>query len=194
MEHLINGERAYPIYRFTAKWSQDGVQDPQYPNWHKGLPVGRVWDSSSWFQMYKEEQPQELLDAEIKEWFEEYKIKKGNMGIHGERQINNPADVELRVEFVEYETWVGTHFQHQTFDIGQSDGEALASFERFVQRKEVLNRNYRGEYGEGAYCLMGAQDRWRWHGAEPSGEPKDHSNPPCRCPGCKKLGLIRIAH
>jgi hypothetical protein len=31
------------------------------------------------------------------------------------------------------------------------------------------------------YCLMGAEDHWRW-------------NNPCRCDDCKKLGVTRIDH
>ena len=41
---------------------------------------------------------------------------------------------------------------------------------------------------------MGAEDRWRWHGAEPSGSNEDHSPAPCRCKFCKEQGVIRIAH
>ena len=41
---------------------------------------------------------------------------------------------------------------------------------------------------------MGAEDRWRWHGAEPDGKPTDYSPAPCRCKFCKEQGVIRIAH
>lgn len=78
--------------------------------------------------------------------------------------------------------------------IGQSDADAVTSFEEFVRRKEDINAKSRSKTGAEMYCFMGAEDRWRWHGADPNGDSSDHSRPPCRCKYCKEQGLIRIAH
>ena len=68
MKKFIDGERAYPIYCFSARWSQDGEWDPKYPNEHKGLTEGRRWNSTSFYKMYKIERSQEQLDKSIKTW------------------------------------------------------------------------------------------------------------------------------
>ena len=45
------------------------------------------------------------------------------------------------------------------------------------------------------YCLMGAEDNWRWRAAGPDGnESEDQIPAPCRCKFCKEQGLLRIAH
>jgi hypothetical protein len=38
---------------------------------------------------------------------------------------------------------------------------------------------------------MGAEDRWRWYGGD---SYENKTDPPCRCNGCKKAGVIRINH
>jgi len=90
------------------------------------------------------------------------------------------------VEFRGYETWCLLWFQHYTLNIHLSDEELLLSFEMFVRKKEPLQRNldvplkYR-DPTIGTYCLMGAEDRWRWKG-------------PCRCEYCRAQGVVRIDH
>jgi hypothetical protein len=169
-------EKTYPIYTFSAKWIENGKWDPKYPHFYEGLPKGRINNSSSFSKMFKEEKTQEELDVFVKDWWEKYvKITK----------IKKPELLKLTATFKEYETWYLTWFQHETFDEGQSDKEILDSFERFVKRKEDL-----GENG----CLMGANDRWRWHGAGISGAQEDKGPAPCRCKFCKEQGIIRIAH
>lgn len=80
------------------------------------------------------------------------------------------------------------------YTVGQSDQEALASFSRFVWRYADMQEYYPGEPPEGYRCLMGAEDRWRWCGASPDGEPDTRSKPPCRCEHCREQGVIRIGH
>jgi hypothetical protein len=191
MKKFIDGERAYPIYLFSVRWSQDGKWNPEYPNEHKGLTEGRIWNSTAFYKMYKIERSQKQLNKFIKKWWDEYLKTKENTE---KFPIKNPGNVELKAKFRGYETWLLTWFQHETFDIGQSNEEALKSFEKFVERKEILNEKSQWEKNEDAYCLMGAEDRWRWHGAEPDGERETRSAPPCRCKHCKKQGLIRIGH
>jgi len=96
------------------------------------------------------------------------------------------------------EEWCLTWFAHYTFDIGQTDQETLNSFEEFVYRMKRYNsKNGKMEqfsdgtsYWNEPYCLMGAEDRWRW-----KGDPKiDDSRPPCRCKFCKEKGVITIGH
>lgn len=150
----------YPIYTFTAKWSQykKGANDSD-------LPPNRIWNSTLFSMLYKEEQTQEELILYLNDWWNKYIFKK---------ELGQIDDVQLNVKYKEHETWVLTWFTHETFDVGQSDKEVLESFERFVLRK---NSNE----------LMGADEKWRWRG--------DSDNPPpCRCSECKKQGMVRIIH
>ena len=183
---MVN-ENTYPIYYFSAKWSQkaDIEKYKDSPNWTIGLPKGRIWDSTGFSKMFKEEKEQKELDGIIMEWWDKY--------IQNEKF--NGKEVKLlylKVEFKEKETWHCTWFQHETFDTGQTDIEVLQSFERFVSRKEDLNQQFQDLHDRDQHCLMGAEDRWRWHGGRD--ENGDNTPAPCRCEHCKKQGLIRIAH
>ena len=180
--HQIDGETSFPIYKFDFRWIEDGIQDPKYPNWYEGLSEGRIYNSTGFSKMFKEDKTQGWLDEYAINWWNEY-LKKND-------SIKNPQLLKIEAKFYEYETWILTWFQHETFDMGQTDEEAIKSFENFVDRKVSLIRNQ----GEDAYCLMGAEDRYRWSGSEPSGESDDRSDPPCRCKFCKEQGLLRIGH
>jgi hypothetical protein len=185
----IDGELAYPIWEVTAKWNQDGKQDPKYPKWYEGLSEGRIHNGTNYTQMCKTDKSQEQIEKEANEWWQKYSI--------GKLAGKNPSDLVLTIKFVRYETWCLTHFCHHTFDTGQTDQEVLNSFEKFVRRMEDMNErngHYRNEKNDSSslpyYCLMGAEDRWRWYG----GTYESKTEAPCRCEGCKKLGLIRINH
>ena len=169
-------EEVYPIYKFNAVWVQDC--DPKKyeelpENWKIDLPINRFRNSTSGSKMFKEEPSQEELDKFIKDWWDKYsksdKLKDLNVELE-----------TLNIEYKEHESWIIEWFGHKTFDVGLTDDEVLSSFERFVRRKEEL--------GEDKYCLMGANDRWRW-----KGETEEHS-PPCRCKHCKDQGVVRISH
>lgn len=191
----INGEQAFPIYSFSAKWAQDGVQDPEYPNSFKDLPEDRIWNSTSFTKMFKTEQTEDDLEAFQNEWWE-HSIKSVDHYDNIALESKNISDLVLNHKFIEFEVWNLLWFEHMTFDIGKSNEEVLRSFEDFVRRKEELNKHYRYKTGEDRdkYCLMGAEDRWRWHGAEPNGERDDHSPAPCRCKYCKQFGVVKITH
>ena len=74
-------------------------------------------------------------------------------------------------EFVEEEVWCSSWFSHYTFNQLDNDSEVERSFRDFVDRKELLKDKY---------CLMGAEDRYRWK--------------ICRCEHCVKLGKITVDH
>lgn len=145
-----------------------------------------MFNSTSFYRMYIEEQDIKTLKHEIEhEWLPNYfnakspeNVKKPHLA------IINPQQCEISVKFLRYETWCLEWFNHWTVDDSRSDEEYLASFTRFVMRMERLP--------EGEYCLMGAEDRWRWRGTTDDGKGK--TNPPCRCEGCKKAGVVRINH
>lgn len=186
----IKGEKAYPIYNFSAKWSQDITdkdKDP-HPNWLKDLPKGRMWNSSSFSKMFKDENENEL--DEISDRFK--------AELFNNPKYKNIKDLNVESKFKEYETWKLSWFCHETFrdKFMISNGFdldfslVLDSFEKFVQRKEILMHRSKmeSELGLATITLMGAEDRWRWRGEH------DDDPAPCRCNGCFKSGMIRINH
>lgn len=184
---IIDGEQVYPIYHIIVKWTQEIPPDYNPADWQiKGLPEGRMFNSASFYCMYKEEQDIEALKHEIgHKWlpkhFDLHTVENAK-GLH--LPIINPHLSEITIKLERYETWCLEWFCHWTFDDSRSDEEYLASFERFVRRMERLP--------EGEYCLMGAEDRWRWKGTTDDG--KGETPPPCRCKHCRKVGVVRVNH
>jgi hypothetical protein len=189
---IINNEKAFPIYSFSVKWSVDGIQDSKYPNRYKDLPDGRVWNSTNFDSMFKTKKTKQQLNNYFNNWWDKYKLK-----------FQNVSDLSVTIKFKEYEVWLIEWFSHLTFDIGKSNNEILKSFQNFIDRKIKINYengHYGTEYNKDSklpyYCLMGAEDRWRWHAANENGESGDPENnlPPCRCKFCKEQGVVRIGH
>ena len=109
-------------------------------------------------------------------------------------QLRTPIDpatvwnFESEVRLLVRETWYLTWFNHSQPDWGDSDAEVLDRFQRYVFRIERFNEAWRYRTGDqyDPFCLMGAEDRWRWGG--------EKGDPPCRCEHCKKFGVVRIDH
>jgi len=111
--------------------------------------------------MYKENPSAEQLEEELK-------LFKLDILAKHNRVIFKNAEYE----FVEEETWCLKWFNHYTLNQFENDSEIERSFSAFVSRKKSL--------GEGKYCLMGAEDRYRWN--------------ICHCEHCKTAGKITIDH
>lgn len=168
-KHMIGEYQAFPIYFFSIKWNEvaSGKTTP---------------NAASHSIMYREEQSQEQLSQEIKKEVDRIKEK---------REV---TDLVIEYNLRMYETWNLQWFSHYTFDIGQTDEEAIDSFEQFVQRHE----SYQGRLIEftgdlNKICLMGAEDRYRWHSVD-NNKLQDYRQVPCRCIHCKEQGLLRINH
>ena len=86
--------------------------------------------------------------------------------------------------------WWLTWFAHSTFDVGQTDEEAVESFQNYVWWAEEFDNDPLGPPGKPSICLMGAEDQWRWR----AGPDDSNEAPPCRCPGCRKNGVLMICH
>ena len=188
INNFMEPKHKYPIYLIDFKWSQagkpEGIEYNPESNWFKGLPEGRFWNGFPHKFMLKEELTDAQLTIKGAELWTQYTTRNSE-----QKDIDN---LVIHGRLVEHEEWCIQWFNHYTFDIGQTDEEVLQSFEEFVRRKEAYNQIHRNEYGEGKYCLMGAEDRWRW-----SGEQLKHGDylpAPCRCEYCKEQGLIRINH
>jgi len=140
-EQMIDGEKAYPIYRVEAKLKYDGVDD----------------DFVGSDRIYPVEPTTQKLLADVKDWWEAFL----NMERIGEDKTpivhKHPILLELKVFLVEYETWCLKWFSHLTYVNGRSDKELKQSLHKYVNRK--LPEHLRGEKG---CCLMGAEDYWRW--------------------------------
>jgi len=181
----------YAIYTASVRYTRELMDyDLRNAAWverdTKGLPRFRIRDRTHWYGwMYREDPGEDEVRIRLQQVWEEY-VAHPDAARSPDYVPRNPGDVEFHVGPVEYEEWCLTWFCHQTFDIGQTDDEVLRSFSRFLARKGVHGGDH--EYGDGKYCAMGAEDRWRWHG-ETHDDP-----PPCRCDGCKKAGMVRIGH
>lgn len=185
-------EQKYPIYQFEAYWLEK-LNPSQYSN-TDDLPEGYLRNSTSFYDMFKVPKSDNALDAYLIDWWEKYLRRSGKR--------TKVKLLRLSHEFIFNESWCLTWFQHWTFDVGQDNADCLASFENYVERIKKYNiendhfkTEPRFEYSKKRFItLMGAEDRWRWRGAEPDGEPKSESEPPCRCKFCKEQGVLRISH
>lgn len=118
-------------------------------------------NGTSFYKMYKEFPDFEEVTIFAESWWRSYNLSHvcGNL-------------VSLSVEYIGDYSWCLTWFSHYTYDNGQTDMEFLDSFEEFVQGLEL---------DDSKYCLMGADERWRWKGV-------------CRCVHCKEKGRVTIDH
>ena len=183
-EVIIDGEKAYPIYRISFIWIQDGDNTNGR---HLDLPISRVYNSNVFYEMRKAE----ITDDELKTFVDELWVKYSTNAKFSESHTNV---VLTKTESIlhEYETWKLTWFTHETFDMGQTRSEVYDSFEKFVRRKENIINAHRFDESKPNYCLMGAEDRWRWGNNNKDIEPSD--NIPCKCEHCKTAGMLRISH
>lgn len=182
-------EKKYFIYEFTLNWIQDGEHDEKYPKSHKGLKKGRVRNSVSKSIMFKNE----LSDKEARVFLNKFYKKN----VIEKETIKHPYLIKKEYKFLRKDNWCLHWFNHWTFDEGQTDEEVISSFENFVYEKEEENRRngqteYHIDYSKPYYCLMGAEDRWRWSSVDDNGNQS--SKIPCRCAGCRKNGIISINH
>lgn len=168
----------YPIYRFEARWTEKRVKMNEYDDTH-GLPVTRCWNGTSLYRMFKEDQSRQQLDVILLEFWQKY-----------EKRGEEVELFSLHAELERHESWCLTWFSHYTFDVGQTDEEAVLSFNRYVDRmtrmpgfEDFHNNNYKG------ITLMGADEKWRWRSGS-----YDYDKIPCRCKLCKEQGVLRIAH
>ena len=160
-------ERKYPIYQIGAKWDQDNF---------KG-------NGTSYSRMYRDD-PGDMAYIDAVNWWVNMLITPKRDGVSLIER--HPKLISLHCEFVGYEAWCLGWFSHYTYNTHLTDEELLASFDQFVWEKSPLQRNLDlpSEYRDpniGTYCLMGAEDRWRWEG-------------PCHCEHCKAQGVTRIDH
>ena len=188
-ERTIDGERAWALFSMSAyyerDWNDEWTHEPS--DWQTdGMPKGRIKDRTTWWKRGFREWPDE---GELTKWSRRLWDNSLANPTTEKYAIVNPSNVMLVATFRGWAVWWLTWFQHVTFDVGLSDQDVLASFQRYCDRET------RKAYHAGKdVCLMGAEDHWRWCGAEPDGDNESRSPPPCRCKHCKKHGLVRIAH
>ena len=190
MEHIIDGEQAYPIHKFSIIWEEDGEHNEKYPEsfMYKGMPPGRIKNSTGFSVMLETEMTKSEQKEYIEKWWKNYVDKSDKNPVFGEFTVT-----------LFYETWNCSWFQHETFDKGQTDREVLQSFEKYVRRHEAYQgidfvRNLSKEDSKTYVSLMGAEDRWRWRGSNTEQDEEGNSPAPFRCAKCKSAGKIRIDH
>lgn len=191
----------YAIYRASATYhrelmSYDLSGNRDISQRCDGLARHRIRDRTDWHGwIYREDPGLDVVRENTSKVWGRYISDPASQRLP-DFVPREPRDVEFFAECVEHEEWVLTWFSHQTFDVGQSDAEVLSSFQRFLDRKGVRMSDRYGhshyDRGDDGYCAMGADDRWRWAGA--LDDQGNMTTPPCRCAGCKKVGMIRINH
>ena len=199
---MMHDHPKYAIYSGSVTYDRELMSYDIASKWDRtercaNLPRHRIRDHSDWSGwIYRQDPGLEVVQERLREVWGNY-LSDPECQRSPEFVPREPQNVEFVVELDGHEEWVLTWFSHQTFDVGQSDAEALASFQSFLDRKGVrmnyghdpyLNTQSRKD----DYCAMGAQDRWRWSGA--FNDDGDRTTAPCRCDGCKKVGMIRINH
>lgn len=186
----IEGEKAYPIYSVRIAYTHDlNDENKKYIGNKNRLPNDRAKGVITTPVMYSEEQDIAFIkqDAKKKSWIPFIKARERGNVKKGRMPIEHPKLESIEVSLLRYETWCISWFSHWTFDDGRSNAEYVKSFARFVARMERVED----------YCLMGAEDVWRWHGVANDGEttdPNKYTDPPCRCINCKNKGIVRIDH
>ena len=176
----------YPIYRLILKIE------------HEYGP-----ETYSISQMFREEPTEDDLENALQEFFNEGVQGRDFITVitsvdkEGKEEFERilPSDLTIyvtstEIEYTGHDEWCLTWFSHYTFDTGQTDQEALDSFNEFVYR-------YTNGTKQTQSTLMGAEDRWRWKGMSyPDGTNAAgvETDPPCRCQYCKEQGVIRIGH
>lgn len=177
----------FPLYRMRAKTLDPRVEGKDYSeHMLKDAPDGYV-TNHVWFHD-KLLKPGEEMDLDAKR----AELTKVMLEAVPGRIVS-----EITIERKPDDSWAGTWFGHYTWRMGRSDAEIMADFNEFVERKMRENfeqREWRtypdgsGKYLYEPYCLMGAEDRWRWRGKE------DDSRPPCHCEDCETSGKVHIFH
>ena len=156
-------EKEYPIYRLWMNMSD------------KGQSVGMS-------KMYKEELTKEEQQAELREFMDTALDEKRYDEPTPTIRSLNLEVVDSGIEYERHDTWCLGWFQHYTCNVHLSDPELVQSFMRFVRRMLPLHRNIdRRDPALEIYCLMGAEDAWRW-------------KKPCRCEYCQERGIVIISH
>ena len=146
---LREGERAFPIYQINIFWSESyppGAEDRIHRSDRLPLPDGRFWNNTGWDKMYPEDRDPEEIKAELlRDWWPKYVEEK---------KLLEPANLSVTVTLKRRDVWCEGWFSHWTFDVGMSDQDVIASFERYVERVQRSNLT---ETEKGS-MLMGAED------------------------------------
>lgn len=192
LKDLLPGEVCYPLYNVSASWIENIKEgyEPR-PSDIVDLPPGKMRNGTSWTTMFKDARDiEDLLNETKLTWWPEYARK---------REQYQPESPIITAKTSGREVWCMAWFSHWTFDNGFNDQEFLSSFQRYVDRIQRANEHFRYNedqsllHGREEYfCLMGAEDRWRWCGLE--NENGERTDPPCRCEHCQKQGVVRIGH
>lgn len=184
-------------------WSNELDKSPRYKIWAVHVywtymtEDGRMNNHASIDHMPKdpEESTYEKVEAWAQSWWQRV-LENGQK--EKPEYYKDVQDVRIEIKLDHEESWCGTWFTHWTWDVGQTDQEALNSFQAYVDRVQVYNEKWRWENNIhdqdlDKICLMGAEDRWRWRSLE-TDHNGDSKPAPCRCEKCKEHGVIRILH
>jgi len=163
----------YPIYSVGVRFTEDGdmpAEERAQMRWWPNDPGPGAYGIA--FRPIgctaRTQAPQRWSGGAREEWWPNCRDADRSTGRIADK---NPGDPIFTVALKYHESWCISWFEHWTFDVGQSDEEALASFQRYVDRHafyqdwhhdERTDRELAARGIPYRVCLMGAEDRWRW--------------------------------
>lgn len=175
-EHLLPGEKLFPIYRFYIEYTLE------YPTTY--------FEDTTEHTEIDFMAPQPMTAGELEAHLRKLWLSMLTSTRYTDVTLADRGGklVSWGVSLHRYDNWALRWFQHETRNVHLSDEQLLISFERFVNRKmpghialQSWAHNFYDIENVEKYCLMGAKDRWRWKG-------------PCRCQNCTEQGVVRIDH
>lgn len=171
-EHLLPEEKLFPIYRFYLEYTQE----------HPGKYFIDTTEHMEIDFMAPQPMTAEEFDAHLRKlWLGLLTSTR-----YSERSLADRGGKLMAwgISLLRFDNWTLRWFQHETRNTHLTDAELLVSFGQFVNRKlpgHIALSSQHEIAGVEKYCLMGAEDRWRWKG-------------PCRCGHCVGQGVARIDH
>lgn len=175
--------RIFPIWWYGAEWYYKGEAKEHDRVREDGLILNSTGVSIGFRKDPKED--------DLIRWGKQVIKQQREKGVE-------PVDVSLNRHLKYRAEWWLLWFAHSTFDDGQTDKEALDSFQEYVWWAQRQGKKRTVGVEHNVVELMGAEDRWRWCGSKDGRAGmmwvQNPTDPPCRCSGCKKNGVIRICH
>lgn len=153
-------DKEYPVWVISARWNNRDYQN----------------NGTSFNISHRIKYSDKVMLDKANKWWKKYCLKKYPNEI--------PELLELKCEYVGNFAWYMVWFCHKSLNRFETEEEAFKSFRNYfynlkkVKTYDNLDNTYKAKEFE--YCVMGAEDEWRWKY--------------CQCKTCKRLKQTIINH